>query len=167
MDNIGKKLIIAPERIALRAKALAESIENEFSFEPLICVCVLSGASIFFAELIKNFTRKDVYLDFIRLKSYTGKRSGDIQILSDIATDVKGKNVLIVEDIVDSGKTIDFLKKHFCGCKQLNTATLLIRSGSKACADYVGFTIDTKAFVVGYGMDYNEQYRTLNGVYEL
>lgn len=153
------------ERIASLAKEIAEKVEGN----EVMVVSLLKGSFMFTADLIRELHTAGVkaQVDFMTLSSY-GKgqtSSGTITVNRDLSEDVTGKTVLIVDDILESGRTIDFARTlvRGCGAKDVKVAVLLHKPGKLAvevAADFVGFTIPDK-FVVGYGLDYANYYREL------
>lgn len=140
-----------------------ERIENN---ESVVAVCLLRGASIFMADLIREI-KLPVEMDFMTVSSYgnSAKSSGVIRIKTDLGNDIEGKHVLIVEDIVDSGLTLNFLRKNLASRKpaSLEIATLLkkdVKAQANTDCDYIGFLCPDD-FVVGYGLDYAQRYRNL------
>lgn len=159
------------EQISARIDELADEINASFSGKSLLCVCVLRGAFMFFSELMRRL-EGDIAVDFVSAKSYDGTKAGELQLLLDIREDLVGKNVLIVEDIVDSGATVDFLRRLFLGrgAADVKIACLLDKPlGRKAdiSPDYCAFTLKGNDFVVGFGLDYDGQFRTLDRVEEV
>ncbi len=159
-------VMISEEEISKKVKELASKIEKDFKGEELLVVGILKGASVFVADLIRNINL-DVNIDFMSVSSYgnSTESSGTIKILKDLDVDIEGKNVLIVEDIIDSGLTlsnlVDTLKTR--NPKSLKLCTLLDKPQRRKVdmhVDYVGFVIEDK-FIVGYGIDYAEKYRNL------
>ncbi len=165
------KVFISQEQIANRVKELAKKIDQDFAGEEVIVIGVLNGAFMFVADLIREI-KSPVYLDFIAASSYEGTQStGNLKILKDIKVDIKNKNVIVVEDIVDTGLTIKELQKNLLGRdpKSLKLCTLLhkpARTIHENQIDYLGFEIEDK-FVIGYGLDFDGRYRELPyiGVY--
>ena len=168
-----KKLIelISKEEIDSRVIEIASQISEKYKAEPVIFIVVLNGSFIFASDLIRS-TEIDCEVDFIKVASYNGKQStGKIKFEKDLSSDISGKNVIIVEDIIDSGITINFLKEVIekKNPKSLKIATLLLKPGVAKLnfeIDWVGFEISPE-FVVGYGLDYNQKLRNLNAVYRL
>lgn len=156
---------ISQEKIESRIKELAQEIDQEFGGEEVVVVGVLNGAFIFVADLIRQM-KSPVYFDFIGASSYKGTEStGKITITKDIKVDIKDKNVVLVEDIVDTGLTISELNKLLQerGPKSIKLATLLHKPAKTAhpvAIDYLGFEIEDK-FVIGYGLDFDGRYREL------
>ncbi len=163
-------LLLTAEEIASTVKSLADQISQDYAGRELILVCVLRGAFIFLSDLIRHL-KIPVKVDFVRLASYgTGtKTSGLVEITKDIETPIEEKEVLIIEDIVDSGRTLQFLKERLelSHPRSVKICTLLdkkARREVKIEADYVGKEIEN-VFVVGYGIDFNERYRNLPDIY--
>jgi hypoxanthine phosphoribosyltransferase len=152
-------------KIAARIAELGAAISRDCAGESLVCVGVLKGAVVFLADLIRAIT-VPVTIEFIGVASYTGtKSSGRVRLTYDLTADIKGKNVLLIEDIIDSGHTIDYLINTLKvrEPKSLRIATFLSKPESHAMQhhlDYVGFEI-SKEFVIGYGLDLDGYYRNL------
>jgi hypoxanthine phosphoribosyltransferase len=162
----GLRVLFTREQITERVRDMARQITHDFDGQSIIFVGVLKGASIFLSDLARNVTL-DATFDFISVASYGNgvRSSGEVRLNKDVDSSMADKNVIIVEDILDTGLTMGFLRKLFLAHnpRSLKVAALL----DKACrriepvaADYVGFTIPDE-FVVGYGMDYAERYRNL------
>ncbi|MDQ5984956.1 MAG: Hypoxanthine phosphoribosyltransferase [Syntrophus sp. SKADARSKE-3] len=165
-----KEVLFSREAIRHRIDALAKDIDVDYLGKDLIVIGVLKGAFIFMADLIRAL-QVPSEIDFVRLASYgAGSVScGQIMISKDIEIDIRGRNVLIVEDIVDSGLTLSFLvdllwKREPASIRACAFLDKRARRQVPFEADYVGFSIDD-GFVVGYGLDYNEQARFLPDVY--
>lgn len=163
------RVLYTREQIAARVRELAAEIERDFAGESIIFVGVLKGASTFLSDLARS-VELDATFDFIGVSSYGDQKqtSGEVRLTKDVDQPLTGKNVILVEDILDTGLTMTYLKKMFLahGPRCFKICALL----DKACrrvhpikADYVGFTIPDE-FVVGYGMDYAERYRNLPGI---
>lgn len=166
MDHYTPEVLIPEEELAIRIGALAKAINEDFEGQELIVVCVLKGAFMFCSDLIKKINLP-VKLEFLQLSSYgDGTTStGNVKIEMDLSGPIKNKNVLIVEDIVDTGLTLTTLLKmlHLREPKNLKLASLLFkpsRNIHKVPIDYLGFEIEDK-FVIGYGLDYAGRYREL------
>jgi hypoxanthine phosphoribosyltransferase len=165
------KTVLPPERIEARVRELGAEITRIYQGEPLTVVCVLKGAFLFFADLVRRIDL-DLELEFIRLASYgKGTDSGELVFSKDLETSIQGKNVLVVEDIVDSGRSMDFLLRTFAERKprSLRLAALVDKFERREVpldVDFPGFTLH-KGFIVGYGMDYAERYRQLGGIFEI
>lgn len=160
------KVLFSREQIAQRVSQIAAEISRDFAGESVIFIGVLKGAAIFLADLAREVTL-DATFDFIGVSSYGNNKqsSGEVKLMKDVDQPLTNKNIIIVEDILDTGLTMMYLRKMFQAHqpKSLKIAALL----DKACrrqqpvtADYVGFTIPDE-FVIGYGMDYAERYRNL------
>ena len=162
------KPLISEEAIQTRVKEMAGEISTLYKDEPLVVVCVLKGAFMFFSDLVRHLTCKPE-LDFVRLASYgsAAQRSKTITFTKDVEIPLEGKHVLIVEDIVDSGFTLSYLTRMLesRGAKSIKLCTLLDKPSRRAPgvtlqADYSGFQVGNE-FVVGFGLDYAEFYRNL------
>lgn len=169
-----------PELIPVLKKAeieelttsVARQISSDYKGRPLVVVGVLKGAFIFLADLVRRITIP-VQVDFVRAASYGSgaTSSGKIELTKEIDIDIAGKDVLVVEDIVDSGRTLTYLTDYLKKFKPetVRVCTLLDkheRRQSKVKVDYACHTID-KGFLVGYGLDYDEAYRELPAIYHL
>ena len=159
-------VMISETEIAKKVEEIAKQIENDYKGEPLLVVGILKGASVFVSDLIRKINL-DVSIDFMSVSSYgnSTESSGTVKILKDLDIDIAGKNVLIVEDIIDSGLTLSNLVKELQirNPKSLKLCTLLDkpeRRKTDVHVDYVGFVIEDK-FIVGYGIDWAENYRNL------
>jgi len=161
------KVLFTKEELQSRIAQLADQINKDFAGEELYVLCVLKGSVMFVTDLIKHLTMP-VQLEFIRLSSYGNeeKSSGKVNAVDLTLPNLKDKNVLVVEDIVDTGLTANFLIDYLNlqhKTKQIRFATLLDKTCAREHAvniHYVGFPIDNK-FVVGYGLDYMGYYRNL------
>ncbi len=157
--------------IERRVEDLAARIDECYRGETVVAVCVLKGAFFFFSDLVRAM-KSDVLTDFVRLSSYgDGTSSSHVEITKDVEISLEGRHVLIVEDIVDSGRSMHFLMRYFSsrGAKSVRLATLIDKKERREFdvhSDFVGFDLPS-GFIVGYGLDYAEQYRTLPAVYEL
>lgn len=159
-------------RIQERIREIAADVNREMQGQTPIFICVLNGAFMFFADLVRQITI-DCEVDFLKLSSYGEKKisSGNVQLVKDLNCEVEGRNIVIVEDIVDTGYSIDFMKKLIAkkNPASLKIVTLLHKPSStkiRHTLDYVGFEIPTK-FVVGYGLDYAQKARNLPAIYIL
>jgi len=170
------KVLISRQQIAQRIVELGAAITRDFRDEPIIFVAVLKGAAIFLADLARQ-VQLDANFDFIGVSSYGARPSpdqelkqgwdstGEIKLSKDLDHSIAGKNVILVEDILDTGLTLTFLKKLLVarGPKAFRIAALLDKPSRRKLdihGDYVGFTIPDE-FVVGYGLDYAEMHRNL------
>lgn len=165
------KVFISQESIAAKVKELAEMINRDYQNQEIVLVCVLNGSFIFCADLVRHI-KVPVQTEFVSLSSYEGtESSGEVSFRLDVKQSLVGKNVIIVEDIVDTGLTISFLLKHMKlkNLKSLKLCSLLLKRARlkiEVPVDYLGFDIEDK-FVIGYGLDYDGHYRELPyiGVY--
>src|SRR5512145_466474 len=158
------KKLFSRKDIAATVKRLAGLIEKDFPGEEIIFICLLKGSFIFTSDLIRNI-RNPSKVDFMRVSSYGNamKSKGKITITKDLEENIQGKNVVIVEDIIDSGLTLRAIKSLIKKRrpKKLRICALIDKRARREVeieGDYVGFTIDD-GFVVGYGIDYAEQHR--------
>ncbi|HYA97133.1 MAG TPA: hypoxanthine phosphoribosyltransferase [Methylomirabilota bacterium] len=163
------RVLLSRKRIQERIAAMAHQIRRDFGGEPLHLVGVLKGAVFFLADLVRCLSG-EVSLDFIAVSSYGKKTesSGQVRLTKDLDSSIEGKNVLLVEDILDTGLTMQYLLRVIeqRRPKRLRVAVLLDkpdRRQAPVTADYVGFRIPNE-FVVGYGLDYGERYRNLHDV---
>jgi len=166
MERIFGKPLVTQREIEKRIKEIGTKITADYEGKELLMVCLLKGAYVFFADLVRTI-HIPVSVDFMMVSSYGDRTSssGAVKIISDISTDIKGKDVLIVEDIVDSGLTLDYLYKNLNARKpdSLKICALLNKAERRKYdvpLDYVGFTVPNK-FVIGYGLDYQDKYRNL------
>ena len=160
------KILIAGPRIQRRIQALARQIRDDFPDEPLHLVSVLKGGVFFLTDLARSISG-EVSFDFIAVSSYgqNTRSSGQVRLTRDLDSSIEGKTVIVVEDILDTGMTLQYLLKSFQQRKpkHLRVAVLLDKPDRRVApvrADYVGFSIPNE-FVVGYGLDYSERYRNL------
>jgi hypoxanthine phosphoribosyltransferase len=160
------KILISGRRIQRRIQALAKQIRRDFPDEPLHLVSVLKGGVFFLTDLARNIAG-EVSFDFIAVSSYgkATRSSGQVRLTRDLDSSIEGKTVIVVEDILDTGMTLQYLLKLFQQRKpkHLRVAVLLDKPDRRVApvrADYVGFSIPNE-FVVGYGLDYSERYRNL------
>lgn len=159
--------LLTSEQIQSRVRELAAAIDRDYSAEPLLLVGVLKGSLYFLADLSRHMEKEDVEVDFIQVSSYAQQRSssGIVQIRKDLDTNIEGRSVLLVEDIVDTGATLVHLRE-LLGTrrpKSLKVVSLLSKLAARqvpVAVEYVGFEIENH-FVVGYGLDYGERYRSL------
>lgn len=168
------KVMLTEKEVDARIQAIGEQISRDYAGKQPHLVCVLKGGSFFMCELAKRIT-VPVSLDFMSVSSYGGntKSSGVVKIVKDLDEPLKDKDVIIVEDIVDSGRTLSYLMELLQqrGPRSLALCTLLDKPERRVVevnVDYTGFEIPDK-FVVGYGLDYQQRYRNLPyiGVVEL
>lgn len=161
-NDIGKILVTA-DRIDARVKELADQINADFAGEEVIFVGILRGSCYFLCDLTRRI-KESAYIEFMSVSSYKGTQSsGEVRINTDISMPIEGKNVIIVEDIIDTGTTLAYLKRIMLERrpKSLKICSLLDKPSRRKVSiegDYVGFTVPDE-FVVGYGLDYNQRYR--------
>lgn len=170
MNGLNKKVLYSKEEIRKRVHELAETLSRDYRGRELVVVGVLKGAFIFMADLIRCL-RVPCTIDFIRAASYGSSSisSGEVAITKDLETDIAGKDVLLIEDIIDTGITLNALVSKL---KERNPNSLRVcalidkrfRRQVKFEADYVGFTVDD-GFLVGYGLDFNEMARFHPDIY--
>jgi hypoxanthine phosphoribosyltransferase len=158
-------ILITDEQIARRVKSLARQIERDFHGREMVVVSLLSGTVMFLADLIRHL-RLPLHLDFIGVSSYgSGTESRELVFTKELRLDVRGRDVLLVDDILDTGKTLSRVLQKIRALepRRIKTCVLLdkpARRVEKIRADYVGFEIPN-LFVIGYGLDFAEQYRNL------
>lgn len=160
------KVLLTEDQIKARVAELGEQISRDFAGEEVVLVGILKGAVVFFADLARS-VNLPVRMDFMAISSYGNatRSTGVVRILKDLDRDVTGANVVIVEDIIDSGMSLAFLKENLIsrGAKSLSICVLLDKPERRRVAidvDYRGFEVPDE-FVVGYGLDYAEHYREL------
>ena len=160
------RVLLTEEQVDQRIKEMGERISNDYEGESVHLVCVLKGGSFFMCELAKRISIP-VSIDFMSVSSYGSdtKSSGVVRIVKDLDESLKDKNVIVVEDIVDSGRTLSYLMQILStrGPKSLALCTLLDKPERRVTdvrVDYTGFEIPDE-FVVGYGLDYAQKYRNL------
>jgi hypoxanthine phosphoribosyltransferase len=166
MEGHRLNLLLSQERIASIVRHLADQISKDYSGKELVLVCILKGAFMFLSDLVR-YLKVPVKIDFVRLASYGSgmKTSGIIEITKDIEIPIEGKDVLIIEDIIDSGRTLQFLKDRLslASPHSVKICALLDKKARREVemeADYLGTEVDD-VFIVGYGIDFNEDYRYL------
>jgi len=161
-----KKVLFSQEDIVAKTKELGQQLTEDYAGKNPLLVCVLKGAVPFMAELIKHIDTH-IEMDFMVVSSYGGGTvsSGEEKILKDVDTNVEGRDIIFIEDIIDTGQTLKNLRDMFIAreAASVNIATLLDKPEGRVVeieADYTCFTIPNE-FVVGYGLDYKENYRNL------
>lgn len=166
MNKDIKQVLLTQEQIQDKVRQIAAQLSEEYAGKNPIFVGVLKGVVMFYADVVKNVT-VPCQMDFMWISSYKGTSSGEMVVRKDIAEDITGRHVVILEDIFDSGKSLQFTYEHLLGKNpaSLRICTLLDKPtgrlpGITLKADIVGFEIPNE-FVVGYGLDYNEFYRNL------
>ena len=161
------EVMITEEQIRARTAEIGKEISEEFAGEEMLVVGILKGAVLWLADVVKNIDNENLGIDFMVVSSYgsSTKSSGVVKIVKDLDSDIAGKIVIIVEDIVDSGITLSYLKRYLSGrnAKAVKICTLLDKPEGRKVeleADYIGFTVPDR-FIVGYGLDFDQKYRQL------
>jgi hypoxanthine phosphoribosyltransferase len=161
-----QKVLINEKTIQERTRQLAEEITEDYQGKKLTLICILKGSIFFFTDLTRRINL-DTELEFVRISSYAGENStGDINLKVDLDNPVTGKDVIVIEDIIDTGRTLSYFMKHLQKQKpnSLKLCSLLDKPERREVddvkVDYTGFTIPNR-FVIGYGLDLDEQYRTI------
>lgn len=165
------KVIFTKNQISSKVMELGALISRDYKNESIVLICNLKGAFIFLADLCRNISAP-LFVDFIATTSYKGTKStGDVRIIKDLKMDIRGRNILLVEDIIDTGYTIEYIIRYLelHRPKTIKICTLL----DKLCMrkvnidiDYTGFIVADQ-FLVGYGLDYDERYREMDCIAEL
>jgi hypoxanthine phosphoribosyltransferase len=163
---------ITAEQIQARIKELGEQISHDYEGKIPIFIGVLNGAFIFLADLLKN-VYVDCEIDFFKLSSYGDEKisSGNVTLLKELNCDVNGRDIIIVEDIVDSGLSIKYIEQLFSQYRpsSMKVVSLLVKPESlkyNVKIDYIGFEVPSK-FVIGFGLDYAQKFRNLQSIYVL
>ncbi|WP_028400050.1 hypoxanthine phosphoribosyltransferase [Ectobacillus panaciterrae] len=161
-----KNTLISETEIKQRVKQLAEEIEKDYNNEAIFLIIVLKGSFVFAADLIREM-KGDIKVDFISVSSYNDQTetTGKVKLLKDLDANITNQNVVVIEDIIDSGLTLHFLRDHLHmhKPKQIKICTLLDKPERRKAdlpVDYIGFVIPDE-FIVGYGIDYAQMYRNL------
>lgn len=160
------KVLITEEEINKRLDELAEQLMKEYKGKELVFLCILKGSVFFTVELSKRI-ENNIKFEFIEASSYEGHKStGKVKLNKDITQSIEEKDVIIIEDIIDTGRTLSFLKEYLVQKKpaSLKICALLDKPSRRIVpveADYIGFTIEDK-FVIGYGLDDEQNYRNLS-----
>ncbi len=161
-----ESIFLDKEVIANRVRELGAEISKDFAGEEVMLVGILKGASIFLSDLVREISLP-AYIDYMVVSSYgnSAETSGVVRIIKDLEDDIDGKNIIIVEDIIDTGLTLEYLRKNLLSRnpKSLKICTLLdkpARREREIKVDYKGFEVPDE-FIIGYGIDYAEKYRNL------
>jgi hypoxanthine phosphoribosyltransferase len=164
--------MISERQIKAKVKQLAREISKTYTGTAPVFIGVLNGSFIFFADLIREIT-VECEVDFLKLSSYGDAKisSGDVKVLKELNCQIEGRDIIIVEDIVDSGLSMDYIKNIICrqNPKSFRVVTLLYKKDAikkPIHIDFVGFTIPSH-FVLGYGLDYAQKMRNLKSIYTL
>ena len=170
MEIKNLQMLFSAEEIDNRVSSIAREINQLYTGEPLVLVCVLKGAFMFFGDLLKKITVRPE-IDFVRVASYGNQTASSktISFTKDVEISLENKHVLLVEDVVDSGRTMKFLIQQMQarGAKSLRVAALIDKKERREVdvnVDFPGFELSS-GFIVGYGLDYAEQYRELPAIY--
>ena len=170
MSSGALRVLIPSEQIQERVRALGEQIDADYPPGPIYLISILKGSFIFLADLARIFKRHAVRIEFMGISSYGKEKtsSGQVKVTRDLDTSIEGHHVLIVEDIIDSGVTLSYLRRLLTQRhpKSLEIVTLLDKPERRIQpveVKYVGFSIPDE-FVVGYGLDYAEDYRNLSDI---
>jgi len=165
------QLVYPKEAITAAVQRLADAISHDYAGQELLLVVVLKGAFFFAADLARRL-HLPLEIDFVKLASYSGRKTtGRVKITKDIETVIAGRNVLVVEDIIDTGITLDVLLRHLAGRgpKSLKVCTLVDKRQRRridVTADYTGLFCN-RGFLIGYGLDMDESCRELEAIYEV
>ena len=167
MESSIQQILLSEEQIKARIRELGEILTQEYQDKDPVVVGVLKGVTVFYADMIREI-KVPCQMDFMWISSYSGtSTTGNMVVKRDVSADIKGRHVLILEDIFDTGNSLDFVYKHLMAKEpaSLKICTLLDkperrREGITLQPDYTGFVIPNE-FVVGYGLDFNEHYRNL------
>ena len=166
IDNDVLKVLITEDELRKRVYELGDQLTKDYSGKDVVVISVLKGSIMFMADLLRAFNNH-VEIDFMVVSSYGAGvvSTGAVKMIKDVFLSIEGKDVLIVEDILDTGRTLHYIKEYLEGRKpnSIRICTLLDkpeRREADISADYVGFTVPDE-FVIGYGLDFNEKYRNL------
>lgn len=166
MSDIVKKILISEEEISERVRELGDQITKDYQGRELLLIGILKGAAFFLSDLSRTI-KIPITIDFMSVQSYGSKSesTGEVRIIKDLDFSVQGKNVLIVEDIIDSGRTLAYLKRNLLnrGAESVRISAFLDKPDRREVdvhVDYIGLKIPNE-FIVGYGLDFNEMGRNL------
>lgn len=165
MNRDIEKVVLTKEQISEKVCEIGNQISKDYAGKELLIVVILKGAAIFAADLFRSISIPCI-IDYMSVSSYDGtETTGNVKIIKDLDYNIEDKDILIVEDIIDSGITLDYLCRLFKirGAKNVKIATLLDKKVSRKIdvpVDYIGFSVSND-FLVGYGLDYNEKYRNI------
>src|SRR3954452_4994810 len=170
MPSNNQRVLISSDQIQTRVRELAAQIDADYPDDPIYLISILKGSFIFLADLARALKRHSVRIEFMGISSYGNQKtsSGQVKVTRDLDANIEGQNVLIVEDIIDSGVTLSYLTRVLeqRRPRSLEIATLLDKPERRiqpVHVKYVGFQIPDE-FVVGYGLDYAEDYRNLGDI---
>ena len=160
------KVLLTEEQIQTKVKELAAQLSREYAGKDPVFVGVLKGVVMFYADFVKNFT-EHCQMDFMWISSYAGTTSGEMVVRKDVSVDLKGRHVVILEDIFDTGNSLQYTYNHLLSKEPASLKICILldkpdrrKAGITVKADYTGFVVPNE-FVVGYGLDFNEHYRNL------
>ena len=163
------RVLLTQQEIAQKVKGLAEQVSRDYQGKKPLLVCILKGAVVFFSDFMRCL-QLPVEIDFMSVSSYGKAKTstGTIRIMKDLEMNIKNRDVIVIEDIVDTGLTLSYLRENLLtrGPRSLRMVTLLDKPDRREVdieADYCGFCIPDE-FVVGYGLDFNEKYRYLSDI---
>ncbi|MBU1232833.1 MAG: hypoxanthine phosphoribosyltransferase [Proteobacteria bacterium] len=171
MQSMNKELVLDSQTIQNRTREMGQEIDRDYQGKELLVIGVLKGAFIFMADLVRAISTP-LATDFIQVSSYAGSSSsGNINLVASPSHPIKGCHVLLVEDIIDTGLTMQWLVEHFSeqGAASVRICSLIDKAERREHQiniDYLGFTIPN-GFLVGYGLDFDEKYRNLPEIYHL
>lgn len=164
MDSVIKKILVTEEEIDEKVRELGREITEDYKDKDLMLVGILKGAVVFMSDLMRAIDRP-VFIDFMDVSSYgqSSVSTGNVKIIKDLDYDIENKHILIVEDIIDTGQTLAYLKDNLTrrGAKSVKVCAFLDKADRRLAdvpIDYCGFSIPDE-FIVGYGLDYAEKYR--------
>lgn len=158
------KLLYDKAQIECAVQSIADKLNERFAPDgDVLCVCILRGATVFFADLVRKLNF-NVAFDFLRVESYDGTERKDACLKVSPSEPFEGRNVIVVEDIIDSGATYEYLKNLYSGASSLTVVSLCVREGAKEPNLY-GFKVGRGKFIVGYGMDSSQKMRNLDEIY--
>lgn len=168
------KPLFTTEQIQTRIRAVAQEISRDYKGKDLLLVGLLKGCTVFMSHLLVQLDVEKVEIDFMTVSSYKhGEKSENFKFVQDLDTSVKDRDVLIIEDIIDSGRTLAFTIQHLesLGARSIETAVLVNKTSNISHTfkkpKYVAFEYQEKAFLIGFGFDYNGYYRNLPAVYQM
>lgn len=166
------KELISAERIASKVRSIARKIDRDYKGRKPIFIGVLNGSFILIADLVRE-VKVDCEIDFVKLSSYGDEKisSGKVSLLKDLNCEIEGRDIIVVEDIIDSGLSANFIRKLILQKKPASLRFVTLLYKKDICRldfeiDYIGFKIPNE-FVVGYGLDYAQKYRNLKAVFVL
>ncbi|MCR5085537.1 MAG: hypoxanthine phosphoribosyltransferase [Succinivibrionaceae bacterium] len=167
---MGTRVLVTEGEIAARVKALGEQISSDYAGQDLLLVCMLRGAAIFFADLARAIDHDEMEMEFIQSSSYRGTRPGELSVSLPLCADIRERNVLIVEDVIDTGRSMSRILASLRerSPRSLKLCALVDKRGrreAEVAIDYTGFTLG-EGFLIGYGFDLDGRYRQLRDIRE-